>query len=77
MIYTVGKVMGAQNSAAKEKPPLNFDVMHKRQQLAYEYIDDGDQFIAENIGEAGLAVVESRNEIFKILATNFSTSLGK
>lgn len=59
-------------------PPVNPNVEVKRLAPAYiAAIDDGDQFIAENIGEEGLADVARRTEVFERVAANFATSVGK
>ena len=59
-------------------PPVNPNVEVKRLEPAYSSpIVDGDQFIAENIGEEGLADVARRTAVFERVAANFATSVGK
>ena len=38
---------------------------------------DGEQFIAQVIGEEGIADVERRTELFNVVAKDFSCSVGK
>ena len=40
-------------------------------------IQEGDQFIADAIGEAGLADVERKTQLFNDIAKDFSLTVGK